>query len=128
MVGMPWVLWLFANADLRADQQTYALAVLMAQIAFPYLLFMSLATLTAAVLNSLSRFAAAAAAPILLHICLLAALIWGAFHGDSAPARAATGFTLPVADSVSGLLQRGRRLVDSARGIFHSVNAPQPEK
>src|SRR3546814_2042302 len=101
MVGMPWVLWLFANADLRADQQTYALAVMMAQIAFPYLLFMSLATLTAAVLNSLSRFAAAAAAPILLNICLLAALIWGAFHGDSAAARAATGFNLAVAVSVS---------------------------
>ena len=105
MVGMPWVLWLFANADLRADPRTYALAVTMAQIAFPYLLFMSLATLTAAVLNSLSRFAAAAAAPILLNICLITALTWGALQADSEAARAATGFNLAVAVSVSGLLQ-----------------------
>jgi putative peptidoglycan lipid II flippase len=43
-------------------------------------MFMSLATLVAAILNSLSRFAAAAAAPILLNICLLTALVWGALQ------------------------------------------------
>ena len=105
MIGMPWVLWLFANADLRADPHVYALAVSMGRIAFPYLLFMSLATLTAAVLNSLSRFAAAAAAPILLNICLIAALTWGAMHDGSAAARAATGMGLAIAVSISGLLQ-----------------------
>ena len=105
MLGMPWVLWLFANADLRADEHSYALAVTMAQIAFPYLLFMSLATLTAAVLNSLSRFAAAAAAPILLNICLITALTWGALQGDSEATRQATGFYLAIAVSISGLLQ-----------------------
>ncbi|MFZ9394464.1 MAG: murein biosynthesis integral membrane protein MurJ [Erythrobacter sp.] len=105
MLAMPWVLWLFANADLRADSGTYALAVLMGQIAFPYLLFMSLATLTAAVLNSLSRFAAAAAAPILLNICLLAALVWGALQPDGEATRQATGFFLAISVSVSGLLQ-----------------------
>lgn len=105
MLAMPWVLWLFANADLREDESTYALAVLMGQIAFPYLLFMSLATLTAAVLNSLSRFAAAAAAPILLNICLLAALFWGAAQPDGEATREATGFFLAIAVSASGLLQ-----------------------
>ncbi|MBA4165883.1 MAG: murein biosynthesis integral membrane protein MurJ, partial [Erythrobacter sp.] len=107
MLGMPWVLWLFANADLRADPHDYALAVTMGRIAFPYLLFMSLATLTAAVLNSLSRFAAAAAAPILLNICLIAALTWGALHDGSAAVRAATGLNLAIAVSLSGLLQLG---------------------
>jgi len=105
MVGMPWVLWLFANADLRSDPQHYTLAVTMGRIAFPYLMFMSLATLTAAVLNSLSRFAAAAAAPILLNICLLAALFWGAFQPQGEETRQATGLYLAVAVSVSGLLQ-----------------------
>ncbi len=105
MVAMPWVLWAFANADMRADEQTFSLAVTMGRIAFPYLLFMSLATLTAAVLNSLSRFAAAAAAPILLNICLLTALGWGALQDAGEATRQATGFYLAVAVSVSGLLQ-----------------------
>ena len=105
MIAMPWVLWLFANADIRADDETYGLAVLMGQIAFPYLLFMSLATLTAAVLNSLSRFAAAAAAPILLNICLLAALFWGAVQSSGEETRQATGILLAIAVSISGVLQ-----------------------
>ena len=107
MVGMPWVLWAFANADLRANAENYALAVTMAQIAFPYLLFMSLATLTAAVLNSLSRFAAAAAAPIILNICLISALTWGAIQSDSETTRQTTGLLLAIAVSTSGLLQLG---------------------
>ncbi|KUO50771.1 MAG: murein biosynthesis protein MurJ [Sphingomonadales bacterium BRH_c3] len=105
MLAMPWVLWLFANAQLRADPGTYAQAVKMGQIAFPYLLFMSLATLTAAVLNSLSRFAAAAAAPILLNICLLVALFWGAAQPSGEATRQQVGLYLAVAVSVSGLLQ-----------------------
>lgn len=105
MVVMPWVLWPFANTDMKASGETYDLAVLMARIAFPYLLFMSLATLVAAILNSLSRFAAAAAAPVLLNICLLTALFWGAFQGSSEETRQAVGFWLAIAVSVSGLLQ-----------------------
>jgi putative peptidoglycan lipid II flippase len=105
MLAMPWVLWAFANEDLRGDAATYKLAVTMGRIAFPYLMFMSLATLVAAILNSLSRFAAAAAAPILLNICLLAALVWGALQPVGEATRAATGISLAIAVSVSGLLQ-----------------------
>jgi putative peptidoglycan lipid II flippase len=99
------VLWAFANEDLRGDAATYDLAVLMGRIAFPYLMFMSLATLVAAILNSLSRFAAAAAAPILLNICLLAALVWGALQPGGEATRAATGMGLAIGVSVSGVLQ-----------------------
>lgn len=105
MLAMPWVLWAFANADLRGDDATFGLAVTMGRIAFPYLMFMSLATLVAAILNSLSRFAAAAAAPILLNICLLTALVWGALQPGGEATRAATGVGLAIAVSVSGLLQ-----------------------
>ncbi len=105
MLAMPWVLWAFANADLRSDGATFDLAVTMGRIAFPYLMFMSLATLVAAILNSLSRFAAAAAAPILLNICLLTALVWGALQAPGEATRAATGVGLAIAVSVSGLLQ-----------------------
>lgn len=105
MLAMPWVLWGFANRELRGDAAIYDLAVTMGRIAFPYLMFMSLATLVAAILNSLSRFAAAAAAPILLNVCLLAALGWGAFQAPGDATRAATGVGLAIAVSVSGLLQ-----------------------
>ena len=105
MLAMPWVLWAFANADLRSNAETFDLAVTMGRIAFPYLMFMSLATLVAAILNSLSRFAAAAAAPILLNICLLAALVWGALQPEGEATRAATGVGLAIAVSVSGALQ-----------------------
>lgn len=105
MLAMPWVLWLFANAEIRADEEIFGLAVTMGRIAFPYLLFMSLATLTAAVLNSLSRFAAAAAAPILLNLCLLVALFWGALQPEGEATRQQVGLYLAIAVSVSGLLQ-----------------------
>lgn len=105
LIFMPWIAGLFANEGMDADPALFDHAVLMARITFPYLLFMSLATLCAAVLNSLSRFAAAAAAPILLNACLITALAWGAMQPDSIATRIATGFWLAVAVSASGLLQ-----------------------
>ena len=44
------------------------------RVAFPYLLFMSLVAMLSGVLNSLGRFAAAAAAPIVLNIVLITVL------------------------------------------------------
>jgi len=51
------------------------LATELTRIAFPYLFFISLVSLQSGVLNSLGHFAAAAAAPILLNLTLIAALI-----------------------------------------------------
>jgi len=105
MIAMPWIMGLFASDAQAADATNFDLAVLMARVAFPYLIFMSLATLMAAVLNSLSRFAAAAAAPVLLNLCLVAALVIGANLDGSEEARRQTGFMLAIAVSASGLLQ-----------------------
>jgi putative peptidoglycan lipid II flippase len=102
---MPWVMGLFASDELASDSGNLDHAVLMARIAFPYLAFMSVATLFAAVLNSLSRFAAAAAAPIFLNICLITALLAGSALDDGLAARVATGRYLAIAVSVSGLIQ-----------------------
>jgi putative peptidoglycan lipid II flippase len=105
LIVMPWVMGLFASAALAADAARFDLAVLMARIAFPYLAFMSIATLLAAILNSLSRFAAAAAAPIFLNICLVAALVIGGMGGTDEEARRATATYLAYAVSLSGLIQ-----------------------
>lgn len=56
------------------DPERFALAVTLTRITFPYLLFITLVTLLSSNLNAVDRFAAAAAAPILLNICLIAAL------------------------------------------------------
>ena len=105
LIVMPWIMGLFASDKLKGDGDTFALASLMARIAFPYLAFMSLATLFAAVLNSMSRFAAAAAAPIMLNLCLIAALIYGAMQGDGEAGKQLTGVALAIAVSASGLFQ-----------------------
>ena len=105
LIAMPWIAGLFANEGIDSDPALFDLAVLMARIAFPYLAFMSLATLFAAILNSLSRFAAAAAAPILLNICMIAALVAGMSLGEGIEARRMTGFYLAIAVTSSGVLQ-----------------------
>ena len=69
---MPYLVWLMASGfsgDARFD-----LTVLFARIAFPYIFFISLAALLSGVLNSVKRFMAAAAAPILLNLCFIVAL------------------------------------------------------
>ncbi|HVO16409.1 MAG TPA: murein biosynthesis integral membrane protein MurJ, partial [Alphaproteobacteria bacterium] len=71
---MPWFMYVFAPGF--ADEPAkFELAVVFTRITFPYLLFITLVALMGAVLNSLDRFTAAAAAPILLNLCLIGALL-----------------------------------------------------
>ncbi|MBT3991218.1 MAG: murein biosynthesis integral membrane protein MurJ [Rhodospirillaceae bacterium] len=72
-IAMPYVMLGFAPGFADNPEQ-FNLAVLLTRITFPYLLFISLASLMSGVLNSLGKFAAAAATPILLNICLIGAL------------------------------------------------------
>jgi len=55
-----------------ADPAKFALAVEVTRITFPYLLLITLVTLWSGVLNASGRFAAAAGAPVLLNLSLLA--------------------------------------------------------
>lgn len=105
LIAMPWIAGLFANEGMDRDPALFDLAVLMARITFPYLAFMSLATLFAGILNSLSRFAAAAAAPIMLNACMIAALILGMTQGEGIEGQRQTGLYLAIAVSASGVLQ-----------------------
>ena len=105
LMVMPWVVEYFVTDGLTEQAGNLEIAILLARITFPYLLFMSVATLIAAILNSLSRFAAAAAAPILLNICLIAALGYGLTLGEGIAARRETAQWMAVAVSLSGLLQ-----------------------
>lgn len=74
MAGMAYLMLVLAPG-FRDQPEKMALAIEYGRITFPYLLFISLTALQAAVLNSLGRFFAGAAAPILLNIVLISVLV-----------------------------------------------------
>ena len=63
------------------DDEKFVLAVHYARISFPYLIFMSLMALFAAMLNAVNRFFAAAFAPILLNLVLIGAMALAVLDG-----------------------------------------------
>jgi putative peptidoglycan lipid II flippase len=64
------------------------LAVSLARITFPYLLFITIVTQISAMLNALHKFRAAAAAPILLNAAMIATLLSVRFFPNAAYAAA----------------------------------------
>jgi putative peptidoglycan lipid II flippase len=87
LVFMPQVVSLLAPG-FNEDPQRYALAVELTRITFPYLLLITLVTLYGGMLNALHRFAAAAAAPILLNLSIVTALAFAAFFPTAGHAAA----------------------------------------
>lgn len=71
---MPWAMYVFAPG-FAENPEKFELAVELSRITFPYLAFISAVALMSGVMNTLHRYAAAAAAPIILNICLIAALL-----------------------------------------------------
>ncbi len=102
MIAMPWLIYVIAPG-FSQDAQKLQLTIDLTRICFPYLLFMSLTALQSGVLNSLNRFSAAAAAPILLNIFMILATVvaWIFETGDSA----LTGYILAAGVSVAGVAQ-----------------------
>ena len=96
-VAMPWIMPFLLSAYVD-DPGTLATATLMAQLAMPYLVFMTLAALLSGVLNTLGRFALTAAAPIMLNICTIIPLLIAPTEQQAAEWAAA-------AVAISGLLQ-----------------------
>ena len=73
------------------DPEKFALTVQASRITFPYLFFISLVAMSAGMLNSCNRFAAPAATPILLNICLILATLYLAPLVDDSPIALAIG-------------------------------------
>lgn len=91
-IAMPWLV--LAMASGFAGDERFDLAVVMGRIVFPYLALISLAALASGVLNALGRFAAAAAAPVLLNIILILAVAVAHFTGRDIGTALAWGATL----------------------------------
>ncbi|MDJ1007650.1 MAG: murein biosynthesis integral membrane protein MurJ [Paracoccaceae bacterium] len=92
-LAMPWLVVAMASGFIGDER--FDLAVLYGRIAFPYVLFISLAALLSGVLNATGRFAVAAAAPVLLNVLFIGAMVLAARLGwDFGLALA---WTVPVA-------------------------------
>ncbi len=80
----PQLMGVFAPGLLKTPER-FQMAVDFTRITFPYILFISLASLMGGVLNSLGKFAAWSAAPILLNIIMIASMVmlapWVGGHG-----------------------------------------------
>jgi len=77
-----------------------ALATQLTRITFPYLALISLVSLLGGILNSLGRFWVNAAAPVLLNIAMIVAIVF--FRGGT---EAQTATTQAIAVTVAGVLQ-----------------------
>src|SRR5579863_7027630 len=116
LVFTPQAIELLAPGFSR-DPQQFALAVNLTRITFPYLLLITLVTLWGGILNALHRFAAAAAAPILLNLSMMATLALAPFFGGAG--RAAAWGVL-----ISGVLQAALVGGDTWRaGVMTSFHA-----
>ena len=81
------------------EPERFDLAVQFARLTFPYLLLVTLTAVFGGILNTLYRFAAAAAAPIALNIAMIVALVWFR-HAAATP-----GHVLALAVTVGGIGQ-----------------------
>lgn len=108
IAAMPWVLSLLAPG-LKADPKTFDLAVEFSRIAFPYLVFISLASLYGGVLNGIERFAEVAVTPVLLNVALIGAVL------GLTPFLPNGGYAASIGVAVAGLLQWAWLLASCAR-------------
>ncbi|HEY8277865.1 MAG TPA: murein biosynthesis integral membrane protein MurJ [Methyloceanibacter sp.] len=83
----PWVVSVLAPGFVD-DPVRFDLAVALTRITFPYLVLVSLETLLAGTLNANERFAAAAGAPVLLNLSLIATLLLAPFFQSAGYAAA----------------------------------------
>ena len=103
LLAAAWPLTWALSGGFDRQQPTpeqFAFAVMLSRFTIPYLLLISLVSLLGGILNSLHRFWVNAAAPILLNVAMVGALIL--FHG---PDPYATARTQALSVTVGGALQ-----------------------
>jgi putative peptidoglycan lipid II flippase len=103
------------------DPAKFALTVEVTRITFPYLTLITLVTLWSGVLNSVNRYAAAAAAPVLLNISLIAFVAMAALFPT--PAHAA-GWGVLTAGLLEAALLAGAAW---RAGVLAAPGSPKPD-
>ena len=97
-IFMPQLIFLIAPGFYK-DPEKLKLAVDLSRITFPFLFFICIASFFGAILNSYNKFAAAAAAPIILNVILIGSLFFSQWLNIS------DVLTLSYAVSFAGFLQ-----------------------
>jgi putative peptidoglycan lipid II flippase len=97
-IFMPQLVYLISPGFYN-NPEKFNIAVNLSRITFPFLFFICLASFFSAILNSYNKFAAAAAAPIILNIILIGSLFISQWLNTSEV------LTLSYAVSFAGLLQ-----------------------
>jgi putative peptidoglycan lipid II flippase len=100
------------------DPERFALAVDLTRITFPYLLLITLVTLYGGILNALHRFAAAAAAPILLNLAMMATLAYWAFFATAGHAAA---WGVLISGVLQALLVGGDAMRNGVMPVFRRL-------
>lgn len=75
MLAAPLLVYAFAPG-FSADPDRQRLTADMLRITFPYITFISLASLCSGVLNTFGRFGIPAFTPVLLNVCMIGAALW----------------------------------------------------
>ena len=89
----PYLIYLIAPGFINDDIK-FNLAVEFTRITFPFLLFVSLSSFFSGILNSNNKFAAAAAAPIILNIILILSILVSYFQGLNIAKQLSYGVTI----------------------------------
>ncbi len=97
-IFMPWFVMLIAPG-FKENIQKLELTIYLTRITFPFLLFVSLSSFFAAILNSHNKFALSAAAPVILNILLILTLLFGKYLDDQLVVY------LSYAVTIAGLIQ-----------------------
>lgn len=98
ILAMPWLMYILAPG-FADDPSKFDLTVVLTRITMPYIIFISLVSLLGGILNSCDKFAAVAATPIIMNLCLIVVPF---FIGDLTPTGA---HALAVAVFVAGVAQ-----------------------
>jgi putative peptidoglycan lipid II flippase len=117
--AMPWFITILAPGFID-DPDKFDVAVRFTRLTFPYLLFAALTAMLSGILNSLYRFAAAASAPVLLNVVLLAALF------QTWKSQEQAGLALSLAIAVGGVAQF-LALIWACRAAGIELRLPRPQ-
>jgi putative peptidoglycan lipid II flippase len=101
---MPGVIWLMAS-EYQDIPGKFELSVALSRITFPYIILISLVSLMAGIMNSLSRFAPGASFPIFLNVALVVALFVGDHLRGTTGNDEVVAFTLAWGVAAGGLVQ-----------------------
>ena len=96
-VTMPWIMYIIHGGQAN-NHEAFQLAIILTQITMPYLVGMAISSLFAGILNTSGKFALSAAAPTLLNISILIAVLIA-----HEPKQAALNAAIAIA--IAGILQ-----------------------